>query len=113
MPVDKKRSMGTYEGKCLALIGEAGKFAEENAAGLSETGRKLAEAHIKAIQDQFDRMNKRWEDHFKTELEDKDENLHDELDKKVTETRLAVNKAMDNLHKLIDKPLASSNTALD
>ena len=110
--VDKKRSIGTYEDKCLKLITRADKFAQDNVAGLTETGKKQAEGHIKAIEEQFDRMNKRWEDEFRAELETTDENLHDELAEKVDETSDKVDKAIQMLYSLIDKPLASAS-ALD
>ena len=101
--VDKKRSIGTYETKCIKLITRADKFAQDNVGGLSETGKKQAEGHIKAIEEQFDRMNKRWEDEFRAELETTDENLHDELAEKVDETSDKVDKAVQMLYSLIDK----------
>ena len=103
--VDKKRSIGTYEDKCLKLITRADKFAQDNVAGLTETGKKQAEGHIKAIEEQFDRMNKRWEDEFRAELETSDETLHDELAEKVDETSDKADKAVQMLYALIDKPL--------
>ena len=111
MPVDKKKSITTYEGKCLSLIVKAEKFAEDHKEGLTETGQKQAEGHIKGLQEQFDRMNKRWEDDFKAKLEEDDEKLHDELDKKVNETQDKVDKVVEMLYKLIDKVTVAASAS--
>ena len=111
MPVDKKKSITTYEGKCLSLIVKANKFAEDHKDGLTETGQKQAEGHIKGLQEQFDRMNKRWEDDFKAKLEEEDEKLHDELDKKVNETQDKVDKMVELLYKLIDKVTVAASAS--
>ena len=109
--VDKKRSINTYESKCLGLIGEADDFASTNTGGLTNTGMERAKMHIKRINDQFSRMETRWEDDFKAKLEAEDPTLHDELEKRVIEVGTKVGKSIDVLYQLMDKPVITSSTS--
>jgi hypothetical protein len=59
MPVDKKKSIKTYQTNCLTVIASAEEFAGENAHGFTEAGKKQAEKHIAKCEEKFDRMSKR------------------------------------------------------
>ena len=67
--------------------------------------------HIKRINDQFSRMETRWEDDFKATLEAEDPTLHDELEKRVIEVGTKVGKSIDVLYQLMDKPVITSSTS--
>ena len=104
MPVDKKRSIRQYETNCTGIITKAEKFAGDNIGGLTDVGKKRAENYLKELQEAFERMDKRWEDKFRPELEDTDEKLLIELEEKVSGVRDKVDKTVETLFNLLEKP---------
>ena len=110
MPVDKKKSINTYQTNCLTVIASAEEFAGENAHGFTEAGKKQAEKHIAKCEEKFDRMSKRWEDVFKAELEGVDDNVHDELEAIVNATGEKIDKITKTLYRLMDKPTIATET---
>ena len=108
--VDKKKSINKYKDHCQREIVKAEKFAGDNTGGLTESGKERAKGYIKDLQDQWDRMKKRWHVDFETQLEDEDEKLHDELEIIVNATSDKVDSAVAMLYDLIDKQLATNAT---
>ena len=106
-----KNSIGSYDGKCTALATEADNFVGANAAGLTEGGMKRAAMHVEDLRNQFARMDKRWEDDFKAELEANDPGLHDELEARVVEAGNRVKKAVEVVLELMDKPVLTAVAA--
>ena len=107
--VDKKRSIGQYEGRCSSLIAEAENFNGANNAGLTVVGMERAKMHVADLKAQFSRMELRWENDFKAELEESDQTAHDDLENRVYETGKKIRKVVDVLFALMEKPMLSSS----
>ena len=110
--VDPKRSIGQYDGKCKILIGKATAFKDANPIGLTEAGRKKANDLREDLRNQFKRMETKWEENLKPDLEATDQNASDALDKRVADAGEAVDQAIDILDELLDMPtLGSASSA--
>ena len=98
---DHKKSINTYERHCNDKITKAEKFLADNAGGLTARTVSDAEAHIKSLNDQFERLNKRWKDELMNKVLEENEALHDELDKKVLDMETKVDKCVERFDKLL------------
>ena len=101
MAPDPKKSLTTYASLCDGKLAKANKFLDDNAAGLTSRTVVTAEAHAKAIQDQFSKMENKWENSFLDEVMDKDENLFNELSKKVKDTGDQIDKCVCAIDKML------------
>ena len=77
------------------------KFLDDNKDGLTTRNVPTAEAHSKAIQNQFSKMENKWQNDFLDEVMEKDENLFEELSKKVKDTSNQVNICINAIDKAI------------
>ena len=101
---DPKKSLSNFEWRCLDLVKKAEKFIEDRKDnGLSPRNMKVAEGHVEDLKDQFRRMNKKWQDDLEEKVFNDDENLYDELNKKVNDTKALVDKCVEDLENMLDK----------
>ena len=110
--VNHKRSIAAYETKCNGFINGAETFAGANFAGLTIVGLERAKLHVQDLTDQCSRMETRWEDEFKGQLEAENTPLHDELEARVTSAGQKVRKAIDILYELMEKPTMASSASV-
>ena len=101
---DPKKSLSNFEWRCLDLVRKAEKFIEDRKDnGLSPRNMKVAESHVEDLKDQFRRMNKKWQDDLEEKVFNDDENLHEELNNKVKDTKALVDKCVEDLENMLDK----------
>ena len=99
-----KKSLSNFEWRCLDLVKKAEKFIEDRKDnGLSPRNMKVAEGHVEDLKDQFRRMNKKWQDDLEEKVFNDDENLHEELNNKVKDTKALVDKCVEDLENMLDK----------
>ena len=112
MAPDPKRSIATFERRCQDLISKAERFINDHkVSGLTIRTSKFAEAHVVGLEEQFQRMNKKWQDELEDKAFEDSETLHAELDKRVTETKNQVDKCVEDLQKMLEKNDSSTVAA--
>ena len=102
MAPDPKRSLTKYSSLCDEKVNKALKFLDDNKDGLIARTLPIAEAHAKTIEDQFTKMENKWQNDFMDEVVDKeDDNLYDELSNMVKVTSTKVDKCVERLNKIL------------
>ena len=100
MAPNPKKSLTKYSSLCDEKVNKALKFIDDNKDGLTTRTLPIAEAHAKVIQDQFSKMEKKWQDDFMDEVMD-DDTLYDELSNMVKIASTKVEKCVDKLTKIL------------
>ena len=85
---------------------------DDHKAGLTPRAIKIAEGHVEGLEAQFQRMNKKWQDELEDKAFEDSETLHEELDKKVIDTKGQVDKCVEELQKMLEKNDSALVTAV-
>ena len=114
MAPDPKKSLTKFSSLCDEKVMKAIKFLDINKDGLTARTMSVAEAHAQAVEDQFSKMEKKWQDDFMVEVMDRDDDdkLYNELSSMVKVTSAKVDECVEKLDKILKEYDSGTGAAL-